>query len=267
MVSERFDDAIDAIPDRVLDQMDLANLPHFRLAKDDEKEAFSRNSPRGGLIVLDRADSGKAEFDKAFYSLQTKRGVEVAEKKAEKKSEKAPGSESIAAPPLTKIRSLAPEIGTKPKEIFVLLDANGNELYDRHQSTVSGGDVPSEWNLEGNHIVHNHPSALKAGNNGFGATFSDADIITAVSRKMGSVTAIAGRRTYIMEPPVGGWGTNAATVRKSYNRNLKRRVSEVVSRVRAGRMTEDQAILIAGHRTWKDVASEFGFRYTVVRGG
>jgi hypothetical protein len=80
MVSERFDEAIDAIPDNVLDQMRLDQLPHFRLAKKGEEPAFSRNSPKGGWVVLDRAGAGKAEFDKGFYSLQTKRGVDVTAK-------------------------------------------------------------------------------------------------------------------------------------------------------------------------------------------
>lgn len=79
MISNRFEDAIDAIPDRVLDQMNLNKLPHFRYMKSDEDHAYSRNSSRGGWIVLDRdagsEDGGRAAFDKAFYSLETKRGV------------------------------------------------------------------------------------------------------------------------------------------------------------------------------------------------
>jgi hypothetical protein len=76
----RFGDEIKAIPDSVLDQMELAKLPHFRYLKTDEGgEAFSRNSSRGGWIVLDRdaasAQGGKAAFQKGFFSLQAKRGV------------------------------------------------------------------------------------------------------------------------------------------------------------------------------------------------
>jgi len=78
MVSERFDDAIDAIPDKVLDQMRLDQLPHFRLSKKDEEGAFSRNSPRGGWVVLDRktaADDGAAY--RQVCELAAKRGVMV----------------------------------------------------------------------------------------------------------------------------------------------------------------------------------------------
>lgn len=90
MVSERFDDAIDAIPDKVLDQMQLNQLPHFRLSKKEEEPVFSRNSPKGGWVVLDRTAAGKAEFDKAFYSLQTKRGVDTTAKAVAEKPKANP---------------------------------------------------------------------------------------------------------------------------------------------------------------------------------
>jgi hypothetical protein len=89
---DRLAGEVDAIPPAVLDQMNLKTLPRFRYLKTDEgAETFSRNSSGGGWIVLDRKD-GASEFKKGFYSLQTKRGVEIERtgKKAAPKPEVKP---------------------------------------------------------------------------------------------------------------------------------------------------------------------------------
>lgn len=73
-----FTTTMDKMPDQVLDQMNRTGIPSIELAKKGDTPNSSRDSSLGGVLHLD-PNAGPGQFRRALYTLEAKRGVQVAD--------------------------------------------------------------------------------------------------------------------------------------------------------------------------------------------
>ena len=150
--------------------------------------------------------------------------------------------------------------------MFVVLDKDGKEVFDRYESGPTGGYLPEEWmgNLSGLDLVHNHPSGLRPERNGFGTSFSIDDITTACAQNLGSISAVSERRIYIMKPGPSGWPA-PIDVWDAFNVEHSRRRNLFLAKIHSGRITIDQADMMHNDMVWKRIAKSLRMEYSVVR--
>ena len=154
----------------------------------------------------------------------------------------------------------------KEYEEFHLLDDVGKHVFSPHKSGVYGGDIPEDWKpeLKDKIILHNHPSGLNAGMQGYGTSFSKSDIVTAAKNKVAKIMAVSPKRDYVMSPENKQW-PDQDKIRETFDDEENKIIDMLNFRIDSGKITERIADMVQLDLIWKKVAKRLGMTYIVIR--
>lgn len=149
------------------------------------------------------------------------------------------------------------EIRHSATEHASIFDRNGNEVFRNDNGTENSVEIDDKY-ITNNISIHNHPK---------GHSFSAGDVANTVENN-GAEMRVIGRngRVYSLKRPKGGWGMTGEQAYEAYNRKFWSNYSKG-SQYASG-YKGDKAVATGryqatvAHTTMKQLAKEFGWKYT-----
>ena len=254
----RIDDAVDSLPDDVLQQMQTDKVPRIELTKKNDKGPRNANSELGGVIHIDRNDDEGGTFKAQFMALQGKRGADIKKPMYEMRD---PGY----------IDAVESKIRKSRNEIVAAFDDNGNEVA-RLDGDASSVTLTPEFIAKTKHckITHNHPSGWSFPENDirrYGESFSPDDVESACRCEWAELRVVTPKQIFIMRPPNGGWNSNyyVQEIVPAFAMANFKAMKESESIMTRSFASKELAQILTMHRTWRILCKELGIYYKRIK--
>lgn len=272
----RMDDAVDDLPDDVIDGMSASEIPRVELAKKGDASNSSRNSSLGGVLYLNK-DSKPEDFRATFLGLQEKRapvapkptGPEplkvVRKTEPEKPTPKELVLEKQETPiPKNHIKDAISEVRAQGagNEMFIVVKSDGSMI--RHLSGSDGGVLPRELKVQGSTFVHQHPFGFARIQNpihSYGTSLSPDDIRSASIVGFKEIQAVTPRRIYKLSPGADGWPP-VDDIKKAQRSAVAKVRKSLAKHLESGRINRQHVVVLEQHLVNKLVAKRTGMQYT-----
>ena len=158
-------------------------------------------------------------------------------------------------------------------ENATIIDSNGNTVFHKvgkkDRVSFTYGEMAR---MKDAILTHNHPNEVKTRWWGaVGSPFSMADIMMAVNADLAEIRAVTPTYTFSLKRPKGGWGSSPE-VQSRYKALQSKYLGEQIAYMRGGKDSKtsferyDRSQLAKGHQIARDLAKEFGWRYTKKKG-
>jgi hypothetical protein len=149
------------------------------------------------------------------------------------------------------------EIQHSATEHVSIFDKNGNEVFRNDNGTENSVEFDEQY-LPNNISIHNHPK---------GHSFSAGDVAGTIDAN-GAEMRVIGRngRVYSLKRPKGGWGMTGEQAYEEYNSRFWRNYSKgskYKTSYKGDKKTAwGRVDATVAHTTMKQLAKEFGWKYT-----
>ena len=149
------------------------------------------------------------------------------------------------------------EIWRSPTEHVSIFDKNGKEVFRNDNGTENSVEF-DDTKLANNISIHNHPK---------GHSFSAGDVAGTVDSNGAEMRVIGSNgRVYSLKRPKGGWGMTGEQAYEAYNKKFwsnYSKGSKYKSNYKGDKKTAwDRVDKTVAHTTMKQLAKEFGWKYT-----
>lgn len=119
-------------------------------------------------------------------------------------------------------------------------------------------------------ITHNHPRALgQKGIKAIGSSFSQNDIVSAVSTNAKEIRAVTPTYTFSVKRPKGGWGGSPESIGRAFSKASSEVTSEMygyLSKVGYSNAGIARAEATHFHRVMQKMSKQYGWDYSKKKG-
>lgn len=149
------------------------------------------------------------------------------------------------------------EIWQSDTEHASIFDKNGKEVARNDNGTNNSVEI-DETKIANNISIHNHPK---------GHSFSAGDVATTVENNGAEMRVIGSNgRVYSLKRPKGGWGMTGEQAYEAYNKKFwsnYSKGSKYQSNYKGDKsVAHGRVDATVAHTTMKQLAKEFGWKYT-----
>ena len=149
------------------------------------------------------------------------------------------------------------EIWQSATEHVSIFDKNGKEVFRNDNGTENTVEF-DDTKLPNNISIHNHPK---------GHSFSSGDVAGTVGSNGAEMRVIGSNgRVYSLKRPKGGWGMSGDEAYEAYNKKFwsnYSKASKYKSNYKGDKKTAWSRVdATVAHTTMKQLAKEFGWKYT-----
>lgn len=119
-------------------------------------------------------------------------------------------------------------------------------------------------------ITHNHPRALgQKGIKAIGSSFSQSDIVSAVSTNAKEIRAVTPTYTFSVKRPKGGWGGSPESIGRAFSKaedEVDIEMRRYFSKVGRTQRNYDRANATFYHKVMQKMSKQYGWIYSKKRG-
>lgn len=147
---------------------------------------------------------------------------------------------------------------------------------DKGNIIVSFGGKGAQVKFEANKVpkdsilTHNHPRGIgKTGLASIGNSFSEQDILSAITTNAKEMRAVTPLYTFSLKRPKGGWGVDKKTFSKEWSkahRETLRDFNNYISGSSNKKQAYERANALHFHRVMQRVSKKFGWYYSKKKG-
>lgn len=176
------------------------------------------------------------------------------------------GSKSVSDAASKAVAGVESLIRGNSYESAVIIDASGKQLlFKKGDKRQVAFNTEESALMKDAILTHNHPSGL-SGRYKIGNSFSNPDILTAVSSDVKEIRAVTARYSFSIRRPKTGWGTDASATRARLGvieGGIKRKLQSYVDNYK-GNIEDaiERANVLHHHLKSKELAKMMGWTYT-----